>query len=102
MATQAIPSFSQAAEAAGLPKRIKMDDLAALGTVTWISAHGDTARLPGTNEETDGFTVVVEATDGRQYEAFVGAKVLVNTLARMEFPFRAKIVKSGQAWSFAD
>lgn len=102
MAATKTASFSQAAEAAGLPKRIKMDDLAALGTVTYLSAVGDSARLPGTGEQTDGFVVTVEADNGKQYECFVGAKILVGVLARIEFPFRARLVKSGQAWTFAD
>ena len=103
MATPAkAPSFSAAAEAANLPKRIKMDALAALGVVTYHSATPSTARLPGTGDSTDGFVVVVEDSAGKLYQTFVGAQILVDTLARINFPFRARIVKQGQAWVFSD
>lgn len=98
-----VKSFSQAAEAAGLPKRIKMEDLAALGSVVYTAAHPDTARLPGTDTETEGCVVTVTSPkDGKEYECFVGAKILVSALARIEFPFQARIVKSGQSWTFVD
>lgn len=95
------PSYSSAAKAANLPTRIKMDALAALGVVTYLSAVGDSARLPD-GTETDGFVVTVEATDGKQYESFVGAKVLVGALGRLTFPFTARVVKSGPSWIFSD
>lgn len=96
------PSFSQAAEAANLPRRIKMEELANLGVVTYTSATGSSARLPTTGETTEGFVVVVEDANGKLYQCFVGATILVDTLARIDFPFRARIIKQGQSWVFAD
>lgn len=96
-----INSFSQAAKAANLPARIKMDALAALGVVTYTGARGSSARLnDGTTS--DGFVASITAEDGKEYEVFIGAKVLVDQLGRLDFPFRARIVKSGQTWNFAD
>ena len=102
MAEVKAPSFSQMAKAAGLPVRIKSEPLAALGSVTWLSAHADTATLPDTGEDTEGFLVNILADDGRLYESFVGGKALVGVLARAEFPFRARIVKEGRTWVFVD
>lgn len=96
------PSFSDAAKTANLPKRVKTEDIGAMGTVTWLSAHGDTKNLPDGSGTTDGFEVVIEDDSGRQYNAFIGGQVLVMALARLEFPFRASLKKDGRTWIFAD
>jgi hypothetical protein len=100
--TPAVKSFSEMTKAQNLPVRIKTERLSELGVVTFESAFADTATLPGTNEETDGFLVSVTASDGRRYTSFVGGQALVAVLAEASFPFKARIVKDGRTWVFSD
>lgn len=96
-----VKSFSQAAKDAGIPPYIKMEQLAALGRVTYLNAHGASRTAPdGTNS--DGFVVTVEASDGRRYEAFIGAEILTRVIGQIELPFSAALTKEGRSWVFVD
>lgn len=96
-----VKSFSQAAKDAGLPPYIKMEALAALGRVTYLSAYGASRTAPD-GTASDGFVVTVEDSKGQKYECFIGAEVLTKALGQIEFPFAASLGKEGRSWVFND
>lgn len=101
MAETKVPSLSQRQEEAGMPKHVDREYVASLGEVTWLSATAAQARNPQTGEMGDGMLVSIEK-DGHVYTTFIGNVALLRVLGAVEFPFRARIVKSGNAWVFAD
>jgi hypothetical protein len=100
-AKTSVPSFSKAVKDAGVPLQIKTEDVARLGTVTWISAEEMTSNLPdGTPSE--GYFCEVEDADGKHYTVFIGGVALTRILHDVPLPFSASIEKSGRTWVFAD
>jgi hypothetical protein len=105
-----IPTRSAARQKAGLPVRAKTADLAKMGVLTFLSAEESEARNPQTGEMGPGMIVVVQDSDGRQFQAFIGGVALVRELGEMTeanaFPFTARIVRDGEGpghpWTFAD
>lgn len=95
-------SFSEASREAGIPEHVDREFIASLGPVTWLSASPSTARNPQTGEKGDGLLATVETDDGIRYTTFIGNVVLMRMLGTLELPFRARLEKSGQAWTFAD
>lgn len=103
MATKAtaVPSFTKAAKDAGVPLQIKTEDVARLGTVTWVSAEEMTSQLPD-GSPSEGYFCTISDTDGTMYTVFVGGVALTRILHDVPLPFAASIEKSGRTWVFAD
>lgn len=110
MATAKARSFSEAAQAAGVPQRASTGDIAEMGCVTFITAEAAEARNPQTGQMGPGFLTTVEDSDGRRFQAFIGGVVLQRDLAKIieadAFPFTAHLERDGEGpgavWRFAD
>jgi hypothetical protein len=101
--SQEAPSFTNAAKNAGVPIQIKTEDVAELGTVTWVEAEPMTVTLPdGSGKQTEGYFCTIQDQDGSLYSVFIGGMALTRILAEVPLPFKAQIVKSGRTWVFAD
>jgi hypothetical protein len=96
----AVPSFTKAAKDAGVPLQIKTEDVARLGTVTWVSAEEMTSQLPD-GSPSEGYFCTIDM-DGTLYTVFIGGVALTRILHDVPLPFRASIEKSGRTWVFAD
>jgi len=99
--TNSVPSFSQAAKAAGVPLQIKTEDIAELGAVTFLEAEPATSTLPD-GRESEGMFVTIQDSDGSKYTAFIGGVALLRVLREVPLPFVAQIIKVGRTWVFAD
>jgi hypothetical protein len=102
MAKTETPSFSSAAKTAGIPLQLKTEDVAELGTVTWLEAEPMTLSLPDGTGTTEGFFCKIADVDGTLYSVFIGGVALTRMLKDVPTPFTAQIIKSGRTWVFAD
>jgi hypothetical protein len=96
-----VPSFSKAAKDAGVPLQIKTEDVARLGTVTWLTAEEMTSQLPDGSPSEGYFCEIVDEFD-THYTVFIGGVALTRILHDVPLPFAASIEKSGRTWIFAD
>lgn len=117
-----VKSFSERAAELNLPRVVDRDFIAELGPVVWLSAAPAEARNPQTGQPGPGLLAQIETDDGKHYQSFIGNVALLQVLATATydeddidmttpiayhprsdiFPFRARIVKSGRTWTFAD
>lgn len=111
-------SFSDMAREENLPILISREQIAEMGTVTWLSAEASEARNPQTGLIEPGLLVQLES-DGQHYQTYVGNVALLTVLASANyaddgntvlsyvpytkrFPFTARLIKSGRTWVFSD
>lgn len=97
-----VRSYSEALEAAGVPRQVDREFIQSLGTVTWISAEYAQARNPQTGELGDGYLATIEDANGKRYTSFIGNVALTRVLGQIDFPFKASLKKNGRTWVFAD
>jgi hypothetical protein len=99
--SKGIPSFTDAAKAAGVPLNIKTEDVHELGTVTWLEKEELTSTLPD-GSPSEGYFCKIADADGSLYTVFIGGVALVKMLKDIPLPFAASIGKSGRTWVFED
>jgi hypothetical protein len=97
-----VKSFSEAAKEAGLPVMVSREFIAELGVVTWLSVEPGTARNPQTGEMDDILMAELVTDEGDKYRSVIGNVALTQVLTAVTLPIRARIVKSGRTWIFAD
>lgn len=112
--TTAVKSFSERAMENNLPVLVDRDFIADLGPVIWTGATPAEARNPQNGEVGPGLLAQLSTDEGRNYQSFIGNVALLQILSTYDedsntyiprdgmFPFRARLVKSGRTWVFAD
>lgn len=114
-----VRSFSEMAREQNLPVLTSRKAIAEMGTVTWLSAEPSEARNPQSGLIEPGLLVQLEDSDGNRWQTYVGNVALLDVMASANyaedgetvrsyvpytkrFPFKARLIKSGQTWTFAD